>query len=404
MDRRPVRLVIGLMTLAAMSAIVVPQMFRKWGNASVYESPTKWKQPLSFKLSDSAAKLPNVNGYGRLKDLAASATTDPDLLALVRNYVASSASADAESLVSGFENLLFAWAGVDKLDPESRGKLMDARKLEFMSAFYNDGYYDFGVLTRRGHEVLYTEAYTKVRDGLLTRFLIGVPPAIWRTTADEKQAYASRFMPLQNLGLTPENQLEGNLANVFRDVFKRMPEDDAQARAYLDVMLAALAGARNELASSSLDDAVLPAAAESLGRNAERAILVFRQVLKQYWRKAGGGALVVSSSGRGNRDDYYIWSGGAAIIDETSATGGSGDKLLLPDVRTREVSLIRTGADITLVIAPSGEGREDGGSVKLLNVTPSGERGVETIILADDIWTQDDLLARARGDSPSLRQ
>lgn len=367
------------------------------GNIANYVSnltqspPARWKPPEGFALSAEVEKYPNLAGYGRLKDLSASAMTDPALLAMIRNYVALSAHADASKLVSEFDALLYAWAGVDKINRYSRGTLVDARKLGFLAEFYNDKFYESGIIPSEGQANLDNHIYNLTRDGLLTRFLARIPPSIWRATRDEEKTYASRFMPLAvSLG-TDEQFPSRNIQNSIRWVLRAMPEDEAEARPYLDVMIAALAGVLKEPARKereSFETEVLSATASSLGRHAARVDLVFEKLLATKPRHVGE-----NSTSRPDRNDLYVWTGGDVSIDETGDTSGATDKLILPGVLTNKVSFLITDGDITLVIAPSAEGERDGGSIKLLNLYK--KRGIETIILSDNIWTHAEMRAKA---------
>jgi hypothetical protein len=357
-------------------------------------TPVMWKPPEGFALSPETKILPNLGGYGCLKDLSASAMTDPALLALIKDYIALSDHADAGKLVSEFDALLYAWAGVDKIERHSRGTLVDARKLGFLAKFYNDGFYDSGIISSKGQADLDNYTYNLIRDGLLTRFLAGIPPYIWLTTRDEKKAYASRFMPLMELGLAADNQFKGDLQNALSRVFKSMPEDDAEARFYLDVMIAALAGVINEPAKENreaFETEVLLAIAWGLRQNVARVDIVAEKILATKLRHVGG----ANSASAAQRNDLYLWTGGDVSIDETSDTSGAADKLLLPGVRTNKVSFVMTDQDITLVIAPSDEGETDGGNIKLLKLDEKSKRGVETIILSDNIWTHAEMRAKA---------
>jgi hypothetical protein len=117
-------------------------------------------------VSAEAEKLPGLTGYGRLKDLAAEATSNAALLSLIKSYVAATDTADAAKLVSGFDALLFAWAGVDKVAPESRGGLVDARKLGFLAAFFNDGVFDTGAITGQRFADRENATCERLRSGL----------------------------------------------------------------------------------------------------------------------------------------------------------------------------------------------------------------------------------------------
>ncbi len=69
-------------------------------------------------------------------------------------------------LVSGFDALLFAWAGVDKVAPDSRGGLVDARKLGFLAASFNDGVFDTGTITGQRFADRENATCERLRSGL----------------------------------------------------------------------------------------------------------------------------------------------------------------------------------------------------------------------------------------------
>ena len=51
---------------------------------------------------------------------------------------------NTDDVKASVENILFRWAGVDGLDPSSRGVSVDARKVEFLESFSGDSYVQFG--------------------------------------------------------------------------------------------------------------------------------------------------------------------------------------------------------------------------------------------------------------------
>ena len=69
-------------------------------------------------------------------------------------------------LVSGFDALLFAWAGVDKVAPASHGGLVDARKLGFLAAFFNDGVFDTGAITGQRFADRENATWERLRNGV----------------------------------------------------------------------------------------------------------------------------------------------------------------------------------------------------------------------------------------------
>jgi Ca2+-binding RTX toxin-like protein len=111
----------------------------------------------------------------------------------------------------------------------------------------------------------------------------------------------------------------------------------------------------------------------------------------------GGNDTLIGGAGNdtlvgGGGDDVYIWNRGDGddVVDESSgAYGGWSDKLILNGVSASQVSLVRDGQNVTLVIAPSAPGGRDGGNVNLMNIDLYNDRGVETIIFADATWSMD---------------
>jgi hypothetical protein len=98
----------------------------------------------------------------------------------------------------------------------------------------------------------------------------------------------------------------------------------------------------------------------------------------------------------GDGNDTYVWARGDGndVIDENGTLGGSTDTLLLTGVTASQVGLSRDGNDAVLTIAPSATGGTNGGSVRLLNIVPSGQRGIERIRFDDVTWTADQLRAK----------
>ncbi len=92
-------------------------------------------------------------------------------------------------------------------------------------------------------------------------------------------------------------------------------------------------------------------------------------------------------------NDTYFYSrgGGRDTIDESAIYSGDSDRLVLTDINSNQVSLIRLGNDVTLKIGDSAPGANDGGSITLIAefLGKFGE-GIEQVVFADGtIWTAD---------------
>jgi Ca2+-binding RTX toxin-like protein len=114
----------------------------------------------------------------------------------------------------------------------------------------------------------------------------------------------------------------------------------------------------------------------------------------------GGGDELIGGAGNdtligGSGDDTYIWRRGDGhdVIDDHDNLGGTSDRLLLQGIRASEVSLQRSGQAATLVIAPSGQGAADGGSVNLGSIDLRWTSGIESVVLQDATWLISDIRA-----------
>ena len=104
----------------------------------------------------------------------------------------------------------------------------------------------------------------------------------------------------------------------------------------------------------------------------------------------------------GDGDDTYVWvrgGGNDRVVEDWF--GGSADRLLLSGVSSSDVTLVRNGIDVALVVSESAPGAGDGGSVTLTaELIEDHERGVETIVFADGVtWGLADLQTRLLAQS-----
>ena len=88
-----------------------------------------------IEISDSVALLPNVQGAGNVGSLHKAIMQDKSgsLRGLVEQFITEKDVAKREALT---EDILAHWAGVDSVDPKSRGDVFDARKLAVLEKFF----------------------------------------------------------------------------------------------------------------------------------------------------------------------------------------------------------------------------------------------------------------------------
>ncbi|MDC0598552.1 hypothetical protein OAP18_01720 [Gammaproteobacteria bacterium] len=77
---------------------------------------------------------PLARGYGNVADLHIAMSQDPELLSLVQDFTSIDISS-VGSLDEYAEEIIYRWSGVDGVDPNSRGNIFDARKLEAIEMF-----------------------------------------------------------------------------------------------------------------------------------------------------------------------------------------------------------------------------------------------------------------------------
>ena len=105
-----------------------------------------------------------------------------------------------------------------------------------------------------------------------------------------------------------------------------------------------------------------------------------------------GGAGNDTITGEGG-DDVYIYARGDGHDVVIDNGGDGGDTLILEGLNPSDVTLVREGNDLRLVIAESAPGAGDGGSVLLKEELDAWfGRGIENIQFADGtVWHPHDL-------------
>ncbi|HED2415503.1 TPA: hypothetical protein R4Y39_005954, partial [Raoultella planticola] len=88
-------------------------------------------------LSAEIQALPYIRGFGNMADLHTAMSLNPQLIALVQQFVADPMAAKASGLI---EKLLFTWAGVADIAENSRGSYIDARQLAVLETAAGRGY------------------------------------------------------------------------------------------------------------------------------------------------------------------------------------------------------------------------------------------------------------------------
>ena len=100
---------------------------------AINEANSRWLGDGS--ISSAAAALPQIKGFGELKDLRVAMTGDATLQAQVAAFAASQ-TADLSTLKAGAEAILYRWAGVDAVSVTALGSGgFDTKKLAFLEKY-----------------------------------------------------------------------------------------------------------------------------------------------------------------------------------------------------------------------------------------------------------------------------
>ncbi len=132
---------------------------------------------------EDIAVLPDLMGYGEVHDLHQALVRD-DSGQLREQVEAFIAETDVKAREARMENLLYEWAGVSDVDPESRGRHIDGRKVATLEAFLGRDFRQHGspdprIMAsgelRAGFDILQTTMYGQMmRQTHLAPYLEGM--------------------------------------------------------------------------------------------------------------------------------------------------------------------------------------------------------------------------------------
>ncbi len=358
--------------------------------------------------------LPEIVGYGTVRDLSLQVATDAELLATVTALVRDVGSLPTGELTTRIEQLLLQWAGVESVNPTSRGSHVDARHLAFLEAIHGQGFvaWDGKPTPGPNASAALERYYDQVVSSMSVRVLIQLPVTHALLTGDTSLLESG---PLSILGALSFDRVN--------DAVVALPEN-------VDAVTARLSAALQEAIdplSAALDNlqvlSMLPDAARALVADAVVAVArpylpaaVYDHVVEngsvdglitggRYNDNLSGTAgddVFVGRAGDdtlsgGDGDDTYVWSrgdGSDTIVEATFA--GTADRLVLEGVLPSQVRLSSPdGSTVVLTIEESAPGAGDGGSITLRDsLGDYHERGVEIIEFADGtVWDRATLRA-----------
>jgi len=114
-------------------------------SVSIATDPRNTRFAGELELDFATLFLPNIRGFNTLEDLFIGMSLDSGLLVQVRELAVQPIADVFENLTvfqNDFTNMMFKWAGVENIDPASRGVFIsDARILAFMEEYFGEGFF-----------------------------------------------------------------------------------------------------------------------------------------------------------------------------------------------------------------------------------------------------------------------
>ena len=373
-----------------------------------------------FTPSDDALNVPQLPGSGLISSIAYKATNDVDFLADWTALTDAAPSLSPAELRSQFEDMLLRWAGVDGIDPASRGPNIDARHLAFLEQFYGtpfwNEYNNSAVLN--AHQVQTLEGGFEAIVSLYETYFLAQAgtSSVIRGTSDVSAMLDSPyfFYSLLDFGDYAEDdptkpETPCNVGMVVNLMLALSPEASGGQTSYLIKGLSALTGlvgaafggdraayaATLEPILAGIEDDTIRAIATEIvdgtalfgstgpeGINGTSGQDVF----------IGGGGGDLLSGGQGS--DIYVYNkqDGDLWIKDTGSAADT-DRLVLTDLNSSDITFDRVGNDLLMRVTSTGK------TVDVVNFF--GGDGIEVLRFADGTeWdrTQIKSVSVYRGD------
>jgi RHS repeat-associated protein len=137
---------------------------------SRYDFRSSVNTPVVF--TQEILDLPNLRGYGNLPDLQIAIAKDTQLLSLVKSFKNKSVSGDIAGASELIRPILFRWAGVDAVNPTSRGNYVNAQELGFLEKFLGRYFQNLATSSPGiGQGTLLNQTYRDLAPSLVTRLV-----------------------------------------------------------------------------------------------------------------------------------------------------------------------------------------------------------------------------------------
>ena len=113
------------------------------GEVMFETSPTYTQADTTVAIPSAINGLPELQGYGSLRDLHSSMVANPILLTLVQNFTALPAMSAPDAIERAVQGILYEWAGVTNVNPVGPDPFANAneQQLQFLQKYLGETYF-----------------------------------------------------------------------------------------------------------------------------------------------------------------------------------------------------------------------------------------------------------------------
>ncbi len=341
--------------------------------------------PDGFQYHEDAFRLPVLFGYGQIASTWVTLSSDAILRQDAIDLVTMIEAGNITGFLQAFEDFALAWAGVDGVDPTSRGQYIDARHLEFLERAYGTGYDQYqGQGSTVQSDPLHLaappleEQYEQLIQRLAGRFLAQSASSsalLNATSATEYETlleshFLSSMTELLTVYSPSSRSLEGEIDTLFADLAAAVEAgtlglDDAAAVLHpiqidlepdltvYQAEIAALAASLGTDAAANLSAVVQAYSGEEYIAGGEGADTLDNSTSGFFYGAEGDDTI----TGSEHADTFFYMSGdGSDVITDFANNGATPphDRLVFGDLDVSEVSFQRLANDDLLITMPDG--------------------------------------------------
>jgi Ca2+-binding RTX toxin-like protein len=137
---------------------------------AVDTAATQYVVPDNFEYDELTEILPDLKGFGTVRDLSVAVSQDPLLMQSLRALIIDSNGMSAADFRERVIDLVADWAGVDGAAHDGRGQYVDYDKLAVVEAFQGAPFWEQTISSK--HAEVVADRYDSIIDGVMARLAV----------------------------------------------------------------------------------------------------------------------------------------------------------------------------------------------------------------------------------------